>query len=60
MRLAIVWLLGTFLAPGLLAETRPASQPGEPVIRVMGEGDDQYLVEEVVDEIVEALTEAAA
>ncbi|MET0277799.1 MAG: phosphoglucosamine mutase [Pseudorhodoplanes sp.] len=32
----------------------------ERVIRVMGEGDDQYLVEEVVDEIVEALTEAAA
>jgi phosphoglucosamine mutase len=32
----------------------------EPVIRVMGEGDDQYLVEEVVDEIVEALTKAAA
>jgi phosphoglucosamine mutase len=32
----------------------------EPVIRVMGEGDDQYLVEEVVDEIVEALTQAAA
>ena len=32
----------------------------ELVIRVMGEGDDQYLVEEVVDEIVEALTQAAA
>jgi len=32
----------------------------EPVIRVMGEGDDQYLVEEVVDEIVEALSQAAA
>jgi phosphoglucosamine mutase len=32
----------------------------EPVIRVMGEGDDQTLVEEVVDEIVEALTRAAA
>jgi phosphoglucosamine mutase len=32
----------------------------EPVIRVMGEGDDQHLVEEVVDEIVEALTDAAA
>ena len=32
----------------------------EPVIRVMAEGDDQYLVEEVVDEIVEALTVAAA
>ncbi len=32
----------------------------EPVIRVMGEGDDQHLVEEVVDEIVEALSQAAA
>ncbi|MPZ57690.1 MAG: phosphoglucosamine mutase [Rhizobiales bacterium] len=32
----------------------------EPVIRVMGEGDDQNLIEEVVDEIVEALTRAAA
>jgi phosphoglucosamine mutase len=32
----------------------------EPVIRVMGEGDDRFLVEEVVDGIVEALTEAAA
>jgi phosphoglucosamine mutase len=32
----------------------------EPVIRVMGEGDDQILVEEVVDEIVAALNQAAA
>jgi phosphoglucosamine mutase len=32
----------------------------EPVIRVMGEGDDKYLVEEVVDGIVEALTDVAA
>jgi phosphoglucosamine mutase len=32
----------------------------EPVIRVMGEGDDQGLIEEVVDEIVAALTRAAA
>ena len=32
----------------------------EPVIRVMGEGDDQSLIEEIVDEIVEALTRAAA
>jgi phosphoglucosamine mutase len=32
----------------------------EPVIRVMGEGDDKGLIEEVVDEIVEALTRAAA
>jgi phosphoglucosamine mutase len=32
----------------------------EPVIRVMGEGDDKTLVEEVVDEVVEALNHAAA
>jgi phosphoglucosamine mutase len=32
----------------------------EPVIRVMGEGDDKGLIEEVVDEIVQALTKAAA
>ena len=32
----------------------------EPAIRVMGEGDDKILVEEVVDGVVEALTEAAA
>ena len=32
----------------------------EPVIRVMGEGDDKGLVEEGVDGVVEALTEAAA
>jgi phosphoglucosamine mutase len=32
----------------------------EPVIRVMGEGDDPELVEEIVDEICEALTQAAA
>src|SRR5947209_2802823 len=32
----------------------------EPVIRVMGEGDDKVLVEEVVDGIVDALTHAAA
>ena len=32
----------------------------EPVIRVMGEGDDRLLVEEVVDHIVFALGEAAA
>jgi phosphoglucosamine mutase len=32
----------------------------EPVIRVMGEGDDKVLVEEVVDGIVSALTKAAA
>ena len=35
-------------------------RPGtEPVIRVMGEGDDKVLVEEVVDGIVDALTNAA-
>jgi phosphoglucosamine mutase len=32
----------------------------EPVIRVMGEGDDKSLVENVVDGIVEALTDVAA
>jgi phosphomannomutase len=32
----------------------------EPVIRVMGEGDDKALVEEVVDGIVDALTDIAA
>jgi phosphoglucosamine mutase len=32
----------------------------EPVIRVMGEGDDPALVNEIVDEIVEALSQAAA
>ena len=32
----------------------------EPVIRVMGEGDDRVLVEEIVDGIVDALTDHAA
>jgi phosphoglucosamine mutase len=32
----------------------------EPVIRVMGEGDDRILVEDVVDQIVTALGHAAA
>jgi len=32
----------------------------EPVIRVMGEGDDKVLIEEIVDGIVDALTKAAA
>jgi phosphoglucosamine mutase len=32
----------------------------EPVIRVTGEGDDPHLIEEVVDGIVDALTDAAA
>jgi phosphoglucosamine mutase len=32
----------------------------EPVIRVMGEGDDKAMVEEAVDGIVDALAEAAA
>jgi phosphoglucosamine mutase len=31
----------------------------EPVIRVMGEGDDRMLVEEIVDGIVDALNDAA-
>jgi phosphoglucosamine mutase len=32
----------------------------EPVIRIMGEGDDRGLLEEIVDGIAEALTEVAA
>jgi len=32
----------------------------EPVIRVMGEGDDKILVESVVDDVVEALMLVAA
>jgi phosphoglucosamine mutase len=32
----------------------------EPVIRVMGEGEDRLLVEEVVDEIVDALSNVTA
>jgi phosphoglucosamine mutase len=32
----------------------------EPVIRVMCEGDDKILVEAVVNDVVEALTEVAA
>jgi len=32
----------------------------EPVIRVMGEGDDKILVESVVDDVVEALAQVAA
>ncbi len=32
----------------------------EPVIRVMAEGDDKVLVQDVVDGIVDALSEAAA
>jgi phosphoglucosamine mutase len=32
----------------------------EPVIRVMGEGEDKILVEEIVDGIVDVLTNAAA
>jgi len=32
----------------------------EPVIRVMGEGDDERLVNTVVSDIVHALTDAAA
>ncbi len=32
----------------------------EPVIRVMGEGDDKMLVQAVVDDIVEALSKVAA
>jgi phosphoglucosamine mutase len=32
----------------------------EPVIRVMGEGDDKALIEDVVEGIVEALADVAA
>ena len=32
----------------------------EPVIRVMGEGDDKILVEAAVDDVIDALTEVAA
>ena len=32
----------------------------EPVIRVMGEGDDKALVEAAVDDVIDALTKAAA
>ncbi len=32
----------------------------EPVIRVMAEGDDRVLVEQVVDDVVEVITAAAA
>ena len=32
----------------------------EPVIRVMGEGEDKLLIEEIVDGIVDAVTKAAA
>ncbi|HKH97025.1 MAG TPA: hypothetical protein VKA39_10935, partial [Beijerinckiaceae bacterium] len=32
----------------------------EPVIRVMGEGDDRELVAQVVDDVVGALTDVAA
>ncbi|HEY2758317.1 MAG TPA: phosphoglucosamine mutase [Pseudolabrys sp.] len=32
----------------------------EPVIRVMGEGDDKLLVEAAVDDVIEALTQVAA
>jgi phosphoglucosamine mutase len=32
----------------------------EPVIRVMGEGDDKTIVEQAVDDVIDALTKAAA
>jgi phosphoglucosamine mutase len=32
----------------------------EPVIRVMGEGDDRDLVERIVDDVVDVLTRTAA
>jgi phosphoglucosamine mutase len=44
------------------AEGRLVIRPSgtEPVIRVMAEGDDRKLVEEIVDEVCEAVTAAAA
>ena len=46
------------LAVGGRLIVRPSGT--EPVIRVMGEGDDKVLVEAAVDDVVEALTEVAA
>jgi phosphoglucosamine mutase len=46
------------LGPGGRLIVRPSGT--EPVIRVMGEGDDKILVEAAVDDVVEALTEVAA
>ena len=44
------------------AEGRLVIRPSgtEPVIRVMAEGDDRKLIEEIVDEVREAVTTAAA
>ena len=41
---------------------RPNVRPSgtEPVIRVMGEGDDKILVEAVVGDVIEALSQVAA
>ncbi len=46
----------------LIGQGRLVIRPSgtEPVIRVMGEGDDKSLVQDVVDGIVEALTDVAA
>ena len=48
-------------AAGLNGHGRLLVRPSgtETVIRVMGEGDDKVLVEEVVDGVVDALTRAA-
>ena len=46
------------LGPGGRLVIRPSGT--EPVVRVMGEGDDLHLVEAVVDEICDALTASAA
>jgi len=57
--------LGTAIATGterLNGQGRLIVRPSgtEPVIRVTGEGDDSSLVEEVVDGVVDALTQVAA
>ena len=51
---------GRRAAPGRSRPPGGAVVGTEPVIRVMGEGDDKALVEEVVDGIVDALTDIAA
>jgi phosphoglucosamine mutase len=57
VRSAIVSATERFNGHGRLI-VRPSGT--EPVIRVTGEGDDLSLVEEIVDGVVDAITEAAA